>query len=281
MKCITAGRITIMMKTTNNRPSRPVFRLFTTVSSLYQGMLVSKICSGSNLACTTVTTSPRASLKPTTPRTKLCMRVISSSLYGLGLGSIGSPFSFFVKGPRSLITTATLKRSTVPVAALTWRTERSSSKLRVLRLAVVFLSPVALGPVAVVLLFAVGATGGVLDKAPGIPLASFKVFLSSLKASERVLGPSLRLSKSSVVVSVCVKSSDMFTCERTLASPTIGARICDTRWRYTSSNFCLCCVCAEVKPSAVSDVVSVISLPWLSTTVTFSVLINGTLEATR
>ena len=126
-----------------------------------------------------------------------------------------------------------------------------------------------------------GAGGGVLDKVPGMPAASIAEFLSSLKASERVLGPLSRVSKSSVVTSVCVKSSDMFTCERTLLSPTMGAKIWVTRRRYNSSIFCLCVLCADVKPKVAAVLDSVMSLPWLSTTATFSGVMRGTLEATK
>ena len=96
-----------------------------------------------------------------------------------------------------------------------------------------------------------------LDIEPGTPPASAAVLRSSVKASERVLGPFSRVSKSSVVTSVCVKSKLMLTWERTLASPTMGFKICSTRWRYTSSIFCLCMDCAEVMPMEASPAVSV------------------------
>ena len=121
-----------------------------------------------------------------------------------------------------------------------------------------------------VLLVVVGAAGAVLDSEPGMPSASRKVARSSATTSERVRGPLSRLSKSSVVLSVWVKSSTRLTCERTLASPTMGERICMMRPRKTSSICCLCCSCAEVRPSFCSVDDSVMSLPTLSTTVTWS-----------
>ena len=92
-----------------------------------------------------------------------------------------------------------------------------------------------------VLLVVVGAAGGVLDSEPGMPSAARTAARSSASTSERVRGPLSRLSKSSVVLSDWVKSSDRFTCERTLASPTMGERICMIRLRRTSSICCLCC----------------------------------------
>jgi hypothetical protein len=82
-----------------------------------------------------------------------------------------------------------------------------------------------------VALVVVGQAGGVLAKAPGTPSAARLAARSSARTSERVRGPLSRLSKSSVVLSIWVKSSDKFTCERTLASPTMGDRICMMRLR--------------------------------------------------
>ena len=66
-------------------------------------------------------------------------------------------------------------------------------------------------------------TGGVLLSEPGMPIASRMVLRSSTYNSERVLEPSLRWSKSSVVISFWLKSRVMLTWALTLASPTMGA----------------------------------------------------------
>jgi hypothetical protein len=60
--CMTAGRTTKSKKAMKARPSMALLSWLMMVSSLYQAMLMSGCTSGSNLAATTVTTSPRASL---------------------------------------------------------------------------------------------------------------------------------------------------------------------------------------------------------------------------
>ena len=76
----TAGFTTKSKKAMNTSPKKPLLIKFITASSLYQGKRMSTTCSGSNLAGITVTTSPRASLKPTTLRTRLCRCSISSGV---------------------------------------------------------------------------------------------------------------------------------------------------------------------------------------------------------
>ena len=95
-----------------------------TMSSRYQGM-VSSGAGGSNLAGTTVTMSPRAWSKPTTPRTTCCICSNSWGVKGKVLGALGS-VDFSVTG-RSFTSTATLTFTTPPLALRTWRTVRSSS----------------------------------------------------------------------------------------------------------------------------------------------------------
>ncbi len=119
IKFLMTGRTTMIRKTNINKVIKPDLKLLITVSSWYQGIKGSSGATGSNLAGISVTLSPRASSKPTTPRTKRSMRSSSCSVYATLVGSPGVAACPSGKTTgRSLMTTATVMRVTPPCAFL-------------------------------------------------------------------------------------------------------------------------------------------------------------------